>query len=373
MLEGLGFLLLSGIYGVLISFLKRNWETLSWQPDETVSPAAFPTVSVIIPARNEEASIGMLLQALQLQRHLVRTPEIIVVNDHSEDETVSIAQSFEGVRVISLEEKGINSYKKKALEKGVQVASRELIVCTDADCVPGPDWLYTLLACYQEKKPVFIAAPVQLTNTGSLFGKFQTLDFLVLQGVTGAGLQSKKINMANGANLAYPKKVFEEVGGYRGTHHLASGDDFFLLHKIADRYPDQVVYLKSTAALVQTPALQTGSQFLHQRIRWASKSTSYKDPYLLPVLALVWCYNFCFLLVAIASFFDWRSGCLLIIGLLLKTLMEWPFVKSVSRFFGVPLTVMQFACWQPLHITYTVLAGLLGLFGRYEWKGRRVQ
>lgn len=384
MLALVGFLLLSGVYGWLISFFKRNWEALPLQASVSVTlksetQAEFNkipdniTVSIIIPARNEEARIGALLLALQRQRLINQRPEIIVVDDHSDDSTAAIAQSFEGVRVLSLKEEDINSYKKKALEKGVQAASGELIVCTDADCVPEPDWLRSVLSCYQEKKSMFIAAPVLLTNEGTLLGKFQTLDFMILQGITGAGIQSQKIYMANGANLAYPKKVFEEVEGYRGADHLASGDDFFLLHKIVECYPDKIVYLKSPQAIVRTAALHTWHQFLQQRIRWASKSTSYKDPRILPVLILVWVYNACFVLLTMATFFDQRFLAILIASLTLKTLLEWPFVKTLSRFFQVPVSITGFACWQPLHILYTVLTGVLGLFGRYEWKGRRVR
>lgn len=387
MLLLLGFLGLTGVYGWLIYIFKKNWESLPLpaarpvdfntnltvrQKPHAENLTATPAVSIIIPARNEEKNIGALLKALANQTHTDNL-EIIVVDDHSEDHTAAIAASFAGVRVISLQEEGINSYKKKAVEKGVQIANGELILCTDADCVPGPEWISTIIDCYLKKTPLFIAAPVLLTNDGSWLGKFQTLDFMVLQGITGAGIQSQTIYMANGANMAYPKKVFDEVEGYRGIDRLASGDDFFLLHKIAARYPNKIAYLKSSKAVVRTAALATWHQFLQQRIRWASKSTSYKDARLLMVLMLVWFYNACFLLIAMASFFDLRILAILTGGITLKVLLEWPFVKQISRFFQVPVTAVGFIVLQPLHILYTVLAGLLGLLGRYEWKGRMVK
>jgi hypothetical protein len=51
-----------------------------------------------------------------------------------------------------------------------------------------------------------------------------------------------KPNMCNGANIAYPKAVFEEVNGFDGNEHIASGDDEFLMHKIAEKYPNQIVF-----------------------------------------------------------------------------------------------------------------------------------
>lgn len=387
------FLLLTGIYGWVIHFFKRNWEAIPMptglgpegdadslhQSNLQVSTAADtsnktnPTLSIIIPARNEEKNIAVLLQALQQQKISRQKPEIIVVDDHSEDNTAAIAASFPGVKVLSLQENKINSYKKKAIERGVQAASGELIVCTDADCVPGHAWVSSILNFYEEKQAAFIAAPVLLTNDGSWLGRFQTLDFMILQGITGAGIQSGQIYMANGANLAYPKKVFEEVEGYRGADRLASGDDLFLLHKIVSRYPHNIAYLKSPQAIVRTEAMQKGADFLQQRIRWASKSAHYKDFRLVILLMLVWFYNAYFMVWATVSFFDLRLLIVLIAGWLLKTLVEWPFVQTVSSFFRIPISFVGFACWQPFHILYTVLTGLLGLVGRYEWKGRVVR
>ena len=50
--------------------------------------------------------------------------------------------------------------------------------------------------------------------------------------------------MCNGANIAYTKKIFEEVNGFKGNEHIASGDDEFLMHKIFEKYPDKVLFLK---------------------------------------------------------------------------------------------------------------------------------
>ena len=65
------------------------------------------------------------------------------------------------------------------------------------------------------------------------------MDFMVLQGITGAAVYKKKMSMCNGANLAYEKKAFYEVNGFAGIDHIASGDDMLLMHKIWKQYPGQ--------------------------------------------------------------------------------------------------------------------------------------
>ena len=63
-------------------------------------------------------------------------------------------------------------------------------------------------------------------------------------------------NMCNGANLAYEKKVFYEVGGFEGIDKIASGDDMLLMHKIQKIYPDKIGYLKSADVIVKTQPCQ---------------------------------------------------------------------------------------------------------------------
>jgi biofilm PGA synthesis N-glycosyltransferase PgaC len=365
------FLLLSLVYGELIHGFLKAWRAIPLP--EPVKSATLPLVTVLVPARNEEANIGVLLTALKAQQYPASRLEIIVIDDHSEDQTAAIVNMFEGITLLRLHAADINSYKKKALEEGVTHAQGELIICTDADCIPGPHWIEQLVSVYQKKQAAFIAAPVVLHYQQNWLGHLQALDFMVLQGITGAGLQSGKLLMANGANLAYPKAVFTAVNGYSGTDHIASGDDFFLLHKIADQYPEGIVYVKSKDALVTTAAQATWGSFLQQRIRWASKSTHYKKKKLQQVLSLVWSYNLVLLLLGVSGIFDSRALLLFIGGWIIKTLLEWSFVSEVAGFFDQKALLKKFFWMQPLHIAYTVIAGVLGLKGTYRWKGRTVR
>ncbi len=125
----------------------------------------------------------------------------------------------------------------------------------------------------------------------SLFEKFQSLDFIGMMGVTGAGIHGRFMNMCNGANLAYEKKAFYEVDGFNGIDKIASGDDMLLLQKMANRFPNQICFLKNKNATVLTHAKSDLKSFFQQRIRWASKSSSYQEFQITFILALV--FFFC--------------------------------------------------------------------------------
>lgn len=180
---------------------------------------------------------------------------------------------------------------KKAIEIAIGIASGDLIVTTDADCTAPPDWIRCLASCQYRQKAVFIAAPVKIDAVPTLLSIFQSLDFMTLQGITGASVFKRFHSMCNGANLAYEKKVFYEVGGFKGIDNLASGDDMLLMHKIATRYPDQVFFVKSKSAIISTQASETWKSFFQQRIRWASKADKYEDKRIFAVLVLVYFLN----------------------------------------------------------------------------------
>lgn len=369
------FFLLMVAYAVLIAYYHRAWNKLP----EFVAPETQATtkLSVVIAARNEAANIPALLQSLNDQQYSKSLYEVIIVDDHSTDDTWALLQQATDFKLIALQleeqAEGFKSYKKKAIETGIGAATGTLIITTDADCRFHPHWLQTIAAFYESNQAKLIAAPVSMNTHGTLLSVFQSLDFITLQGITAASVYKRFHSMCNGANLAYERAAFYEVKGFEQIDSLPTGDDMLLMHKIYKRYPGQVHYLKSAPAIVSTEPAETWKQFFHQRIRWASKANSYDDKRIFWVLFLVYILNLCFLGAAIACF--WKNIWLffLILLLLAKILIEFPFVNSVAIFFGRQRLMKYFPFLQPLHIFYTIVAGWLGQFGQYEWKGRRIK
>jgi cellulose synthase/poly-beta-1,6-N-acetylglucosamine synthase-like glycosyltransferase len=368
-----GILLLA--YALLILYYHRVWDQI---PPSALHPTEISsvTVSVIIPARNEAGRIGKCLDALSKQSYSATLTEIIVVNDFSTDETIArVTEHVLKPIILDLSDyvsETLNSYKKKAIETGIRYSSGELIICTDADCFMGPDWIRILVTAHQNKNLQFIAAPVKIISNGSALAVFQILDFISLQGITGAAVSKNLYPMSNGANLAYTRKAYNAVGGFSGIDHIASGDDMLLMKKIQADFPGQSGYLKDPLAIVCTGPSENIGTFLNQRIRWASKIAHYKHPATFFTLALVYLVNAFLLILFLACFFygHWRW---LLIFLAFKTISEYFFVSAVATFFQQQSLMKYFPLCQPFHILYTVVAGSFGSFGKYKWKNRTVK
>lgn len=367
----LSILILFIFYSFLIIYCWLAWEKIPVFIPSVEKPGT--RISVIIPARNEEENIGELLNALQHQTYPSTLFEVIVIDDHSTDGTSFIVQQFTAVKLIRLQENDMNAYKKKAIETGISEATGDLIVTTDADCIPSENWLQTIASLKEEKEAVFVAAPVAMQINATVLQVFQSMDFMILQVITGAGVYNKKLSMCNGANIAYERKAFIDVNGFTGIDVIASGDDMLLMHKIWKQHPDNVHYLKSKEAIVSTQPMKTWKNFFNQRIRWASKARKYEDKRIFPVLLLVYLFNLSFLVLAIAGIYANQYWLYLAVLWVAKTLIELPLFWSAAAFFDKRKMIKYFLFFQPLHIFYTIISGLFGQFGKYEWKGRKVK
>ena len=124
--------------------------------------------------------------------------------------------------------------------------------------------------------------------------------------------------------------------------------------------------------MVSTQPVKSWRGFINQRIRWASKADKYDDKRIFWVLVLVYTVNLLIASLVIAAFWDTTYLVLLLVLLLMKTWIEFPFVKSAATFFRQQKLMAYFPLMQPLHIVYTIVIGWLGKFGSYEWKGRKI-
>lgn len=371
---------LSVSYGALILLYRAGWRrerAASRGPRKQSSAAQF---CIVIPARNEAANIGPLLDSIFSQRYSANAFEVLVVDDHSTDETAAIAETYAqpNLKVLRLSQHlypddTLNSAKKRALALGILHARHPLIVTTDADCIVPPDWLACLGGAFSDDA-VLVAAPVDFSKGRGVLYLFQSLDFMAMQGITAAAQAMRLGTMSNGANLAFTRIAFEDVDGYNGIDHLASGDDYLLTRKLATHFGHaRLRYVLEADAIVRTAAQPSWSSFLQQRIRWASKSGKYNDPRLTAILVLVYAMNVWLLALAVMALFGTVAGRLLFASLLVKIVLEIFFLWSVAGFFGKRRELLAFPFLQPLHILYIVLAGFLGMRGGYRWKGRDVR
>ena len=356
---------------VVLSFVRGWYQLRSYK---SVSRPGKTPVSIIVAARNEAENIAKTIEDLLAQDYDPALVEIIFIDDHSTDQTAEIISGYPRIKLISLqEEKTINSYKKKAIETAIGGASGQLILTTDADCRMQPSWLKTIVSYYEENDYKMISSPVLYTDERNFFERAQSLEFLYLIGLGASTIGNNKPSTCNGANLAYERAAFYEVGGFKGIDDLASGDDELLLHKMAARYDNKIGFLKNYDAVVYTQAKPTLSEFIQQRKRWASKSTRYKNKSIIVLGVFVWLFNLSIVLNLLTGLFIGAFFKVAIIQLALKIGIEFIFLWDVTKFAKRRELLVLLPLLNLMHIVYIIFIGIAGNSGKYNWKGRMVK
>jgi len=363
------------VYVVLVLYMHKGWKNLS--AFQLQSTPVLSKVSVIIAARNEQRNIGNTLDCIVKQNYPKELLEIIVVDDHSTDLTGSIVKSYadKGVRLITLNEGNkLNSYKKFAINKAIHAASGEVIITTDADCIMGEDWLISVIQYMESHNKIMVSSPVCYHHEKSYFERLQTLEFLYLIGLGAAGIGQQNPTTCNGANLAYRKSLFFEMGGFNGIDDLASGDDELFLHKVAEKYADRIGFCKSKLAIVYTDAKENLKSFLNQRKRWASKSTKYKDKKVVFLGVCIWLYNVMLVLSLGRLLIGYTQDIqLILLSFILKFLVELFFLYPIVGFANRKELLWNLPIVTLIHSLYLVYIGIVGNVGKYDWKGRTVK
>jgi Glycosyltransferases, probably involved in cell wall biogenesis len=364
----------TGVYLLLVGYMRGGWKALRYFSKGGQTPRT--KVSVLIAARNEEANIGRTLSDILAQNYPQELLEIIVVDDHSTDRTPAIVRSFvaRGVKLLTLNEsEPLNSYKKKAITLAIAEATGQLIVTTDADCRMENEWLATVVTCMERYDYFLLSAPVVYSQQRSFFEELQTLEFLYLIGLGAAGIGNRYPSTCNGANLAYRRDVFYEMGGFNGIDHLASGDDELFLHKVAAKYPDKIGFCKSTDAIVYTDAKRDLRGFINQRRRWASKSTHYKNRGIVALGVSIWFFNVLLVVSGVAAFTGYPElQPVFAAAISLKFLIEFIFLYPLCGFAKRKDLLVYLPVLTVVHTIYMVYIGIAGNMGKYQWKGRRV-
>jgi cellulose synthase/poly-beta-1,6-N-acetylglucosamine synthase-like glycosyltransferase len=373
------FLLIS--FGLVYVYLVGMY-TLGWFRLKEVihsGKKGSTAVSIIVPSRDEEVNILNILTDLANQDYPFNLYEIIVIDDNSRDNTALIVNYFISqnpdckIQLIRLTEDHPHSaFKKKAIDHAISASSGELIITTDADCRIGPDWLKIIVGFYEREKPKMIVGPVSFHNEKSLFEKMQTIEFLSLIAITAGAIRMGRPVMCNGANLTYQKKAFQDVGGF-GDDTFSSGDDVFLLIKMKKKFGGKSVrFLKHRDAIVYTEAKKNLREFIHQRVRWASKNKGY-DIKILLVSFTVYMMNLLIVGGLIGSIFYQKILPVMLVSYLLILLAEVPiligigiFAKRIRiLFYSIPLIIF--------YPVYIIITGALGIIANYQWKGRTVK
>jgi cellulose synthase/poly-beta-1,6-N-acetylglucosamine synthase-like glycosyltransferase len=350
-----------------------------FQPD---SSGGSTRISVVIVVRNEADNIVRLLEDLDRQSYPAPLFEVIIADDGSTDETFGLVEQYRNraryaLNIFSLPADSTTlSPKKKGITEAIARARGELIVHTDGDCRVSASWLKLLENAYRSQQACLISGAVTFTEESTLLEKMQTIEFASLSGSGACALSWGFPTMCNGANLAYPKAVFEAVGGFSGIDHLASGDDELLMHKIARRYPGRLFFLKHPDSVVHTRAQATLGALYQQRKRWASKWDAYQDPKISMLAVFVFLSNAGLLLAAALTVLGWYPFSAFILQALVKLLVEFLPLSCFIAYLQTPALAFRRILLIPLvQVVYPFYVSFFGLAAQrkgFEWKGRKL-
>ena len=334
-----------------------------------------PSVSVVVAARNEEGNIGALLIALIGQEYPAELYEIIIVDDASTDGTASIIHDYQRkhgqacIRHILVEDRHkIVSPKKHALSLGIGQAKGEIILLTDADCVPPPRWISGMTNYFTPSVGTVIGfSPYELPRLNSLWEHLLALDSLSLAALAAGTAGWARPATCNGRNLAYRKEVFEQVGGFEDIKQFVSGDDDLFLRLVTQKTQWQVRYAYDAELVVPTKLLTSWRQFYHQRVRHASKGRSYGWRATV-VLSTAYLYNLLLLTALFLALIVPPLLFVFLVALIVKSLAEFLLLYIFARRTRRTSYLRFFPLAAVLHSVYIVAFGALGQLGKFRWK-----
>lgn len=335
-----------------------------------------PSVSLIIPFRNEKTNLPTIARLVQNFDYPEDKLEIIFVDDFSEDDSVDMLKNLitrKNVKVISsLERKISKQGKKAAITEGVNLSTNEIIVTVDADCFFEKNWLRKMISRFDEGTAL-VSGPVEFVSDGTFFNEILKLEFSSLI-LSGAGLIGIKFPViCNGANLAYRKKAFLEVGGFSDNFQLSSGDDDILLQKLAKlKYKIQFCWDKE--AIVKTYPPATIREFFHQRRRWASKGLKYPFIEIKILLILIFLFYLSLFVMPILYFLCGSIFLFLLISFFVfKAFLELSVLKEGNDLFEQKTNFIHFAIAEIFHPFYILFSSIFGTYGNFEWKNRKLK
>ncbi|MBL7861017.1 MAG: glycosyltransferase [Cyclobacteriaceae bacterium] len=358
------FLLIFGFYFTMLIFLLVGWNRIR-QSTPLEQKSLF--VSVVIPVRNEDKNLRTLLDTLEKQNYGRSNFEIIFVDDHSTDQSVSILKErlqYSGQRVTIIQSSGTG--KKRALATGVEMARGEIVLCTDADCVLPPDWILRMVGSFNSDTQMVVGLVKIKPN--NFFDRLQALEFVSVMGTGIAALRWRFPLMCNGASLAFRKNAYEAVQGYEGNFQYASGDDEFLMRKIQARYPGAVHLVQDINSVVVTAPAGSLKGFIHQRLRWAGKWRVNDSGFARLIAIFIFQVQVSWLLLVGLALFN--NSTLIVVLIFSKILLEGFFLGKVSKELKQPFDFMAFACLQIVYPFYVIFIGMFSQFLSFQWKGR---
>ncbi len=365
-------LLLASFYLILLHHFTTHWQKIP-EFSRGEDNRSYPLISVLVCARDEEASIESCVQSILSQTY--DNLELLVLDNHSSDRTVEIVESFDDSRLrLHKLDKYLpeeTTFKKEVQSWGVAKAHGTYLAFTDADCIVPANWLHHLYHCMERRGLDLVVGPIRISNGVGCLHTYESLDVAGLSIVTAAGLQTSLLRSGNGANmLVYAETYVEAQKSIQGKGR-ASGDDIFMVQEIMVREDSNVGFCKSLGAQVWTSGTATWGALIQQRRRWASKNGDLPH---IPsrMISLLVFMNSLLLPMHLLLVLLWGSPMiwLFLMHLCIKSIADFRLLSEGTKFFEIDVKPHHWIFSFLINPSMVVIPGILSFSPRYRWKGR---
>jgi len=331
-----------------------------------ITESEFPSATVIVAARNEEANILRCLESLNRLVYPEGKLEIIIVDDRSTDRTGAIIDEFikdkkQFVKIVTSGEIGRLKGKTNALSTALKTAKGEIILTTDADCEVNPGWARTIASYFKPDVGMVNGYTDQHSENG--FHGMQSLDFIYLLAVASGAANFNKPLSCIGNNMAYRKAAYLEVGGYENLPFSVT-EDFNLMFAIHKLKKYRLISPLDADALVTSAPCGSIKEIVRQKKRWGVGGL--KSPlrgYF--VMASGFAAHACILLT---PFFYTPQALYLVC---LKVMLDFLFIYPVLKTLGIKKKIKYLWSFELYFLAYVIALPVALLFGKkVKWKGR---
>lgn len=321
-----------------------------------------------MPARNEELNIERCLQSIENNSYPLDKFEIIAVNDRSSDRTQEILEALSAknkrIKIIKIEndeQKENLKGKPGALQAGINHASGEIILMTDADCTVNENWIETVVREFSDSSVGLVASFTHISGT-KIFDRIQAVEWAYLHTMASAGVGLNQPLGCYGNNLSVRKSDFDDAGGYKSIKFSVTEDLALLqaIHKLGKR----VRYLIHPKSDVYTLSCSTLREYIKQRHRWAVGGLE------LGWRAAIFVISSAFLILGLVTSIVTLN--FIGLGFLITSRIIWDYLLIGSSF--NKLMKKELKKWIPLSVLffifYEFFVPFLVLSKEVKWKGQ---
>ncbi len=364
------FIALSLGYTLLVVLYLYHWSQLLKIKLNNPGDQEWPTVSVIVPFRNEAHHLPKLVSDLQNQNYPGRY-EVILINDHSEDDAQSHLHDLpENFQVLN---PAVGSHgKKSALEAGINHSLSEYLLFSDADTERGLDWIEAMITCAIQHNADMTTGPVLAAPTQNQWlSQYYSSELAAFMIVSGGAIRGRLHAMANGANMLVKRSQLPLDDPF-GKSQSESGDDLFLAEMFFKN--QTLVFCKSEKALVTTYPPATEHDLIQQKLRWASKNKLLTSGVIRPAMMITAALPLAIISSPILALFYGTSLIWLGVGMfLIKTAADHVLINQGLAWKNQSTTWEMSIRQQLTNLmitSRTIVALVLGQ--NAHWKGRKI-